>query len=282
MPDVLLATDAEHAGVWEDEVPLVEAIRGRGLSVAEAVWDDPTVDWSAGRIVVLRYVFDYTRKRDAFCDWADSLATVHNPARLVRWNSHKSYLRELEAAGVPTVPTAWLDAGSSPDLAEQLEANGWTDVVVKPAIDNGARGALRVTTGDLAPGRAHLDKLLATRDVMIQPYVAATQGAGEHKLIYIDGTFSHAILERSRLGGLAFHLDRIPAIDPEPEELALAGQILELVPESPLLYARVDVVMDHGIQRLMELEVIEPVLFFTKAPGSAERMADAIAVRLSP
>lgn len=280
MPDVLLATDAEHADLWEDELPLVEALGRRGLEPAAAVWDDPKVEWGSAGIVVLRSVFDYTRKRDEFCAWADRIPTLHNPARIVRWNSHKSYLRELEAAGVPTVATAWLEAGASVNLADVLDANGWNDVVVKPAIDNGARGTLRVTTDDLARGQAHLDVVLADRDVMIQPYIAATEGPGEHKLIHIDGRYSHTILENPRLGGKSFSLDRIPPIEPEPEELALAGQILRLIPESPLLYARVDVVMDDDVARLMELEVIEPVLFFTKAPGSAERMADAIAERL--
>lgn len=280
MSDVLLATDAEHAELWEDELPLADAIRGRGLSVETAVWDDERVDWTSARLVVVRYVFDYIRKRDEFCAWASRLANVHNPARLIRWNSHKAYLRELGAAGIPIVPTVWIDAGSTASLAEVLEDRAWTDVIVKPAIDNGARGALRVTTGDLAAGQGHLDGLLAARDVMIQPYVAATEGPGEHKLIHIDGRYSHTILETPRLGGVEFSIERIPAIEPDPEELALARRVLDLIPESPLLYARVDVVMDDGVARLMELEVIEPVLFFTKAPGSAKRMAAAIEARL--
>jgi hypothetical protein len=82
------------------------------------------------------------------------------------------------------------------------------------------------------------------------------------------------------LAGRTFSLDRTPPIDPEPEELVLAEQILSLIPESPLLYARVDTVMDDGVALLMELEVIEPILFFSKAVGSAERMADAIAERI--
>ncbi|HJR19851.1 MAG TPA: hypothetical protein VJ922_09070 [Actinomycetota bacterium] len=280
MPDVLLANDADHVETWDDERPLVDALRTQGLSVASAVWGDPNVDWASARIVVLRYVFDYVGRRDEFCDWADGLTNVHNPARLIRWNSHKSYLRELESAGVATVPTEWLDAGAIGNLADVLDARGWNDVVVKPAIDNGARGTLRVTTKDLAPGRAHLDTLLKLGDVMIQPYIAATEGPGEHKLIHFDGTFSHAIREHPRLGGREFVMDRISRVDPEPEELALAQQVLAQIPESPLVYARVDVVMDEGVARLMELEVIEPVLFFTKAPGSAERMAEAIVARI--
>jgi hypothetical protein len=283
MPDVFLATDAEHADLWEDEIPLVEAIERTGLSVGLAVWDDPAADWSSARTVVIRYAFDYIRKRDEFCAWADrvEVATpLHNPARVLRWNSHKSYLRDLEAAGIPIVPTAWIDAGVKTDLAGLLTDRGWQDAVVKPAIDNGARGALRVSAASAAAGQLHIETLLETRDVRVQPFVPAAQDPGEHKLIYIGGRFSHAILENPRLDGRGFSLDRIPRIDPEPIEVELAERVLPLIPESPLLYARVDTVVVEGSARLMELELIEPVLFFTKAPGSAERMAEAIASRM--
>ena len=283
MPDVLIATDAEHAEVWDDERSLVDALEALELRTELAVWDDPAVDWAAPRIVVVRYVFDYVRDRDAFCAWADRVEAVsplHNPARVLRWNSHKSYLRELEAAGVRIVPTEWLPSGSAARLDDILARRGWDDVVIKPAVDNGARGTLRVTGEDLEAGGAHLGRLLARGDVMIQPYVDAIEGPGEHKLIHIDGSLSHTIRESPRLGGKDFFMDLIHPIEPEPEERALAEQVLSLVPDSPLLYARVDMVMDHGIARLMELEVIEPVLFFSKAPGSAERMAEAIAGRI--
>ena len=283
MPDVLIAVDAEHADVWEDERPLVGALEERGLRTELAVWDDPAVDWAATKVVVVRYVFDYIRDRDAFCAWADRVEAttpLHNPARVLRWNSHKSYLRDLEAAGVPIVPTEWLASGSAAGLDDLLASRGWDDVVIKPAVDNGARGTLRATGQDLDAGRAHLGRLLARGDVMIQPYVDAIEGPGEHKLIHIDGILSHTIRESPRLGGKEFFMDLIHPIDPETEERALAEQVLSLVPESPLLYARVDTVMDRGVARLMELEVIEPVLFFSKAPGSAERMAAAIAARI--
>lgn len=283
MPDVLLATGAEHPDLWEDEYPLVDALRDRGLSAGPGVWRDPAVDWAAAGIVVIRSAFDYVRDRDAFCAWADRVEAttpLHNPARVLRWNSHKSYLRELEAAGVPIVPTAWIDAGSRADLARVLEERSWRDAVVKPAVDNGARGAMRVGAADPKPGQAHVEALLETRDVMIQPFVAATEISGERAIIHFDGRFSHAIRKDQMLAGRTFSLDRTPPIDPGPDELALAEQVLSLIPESPLLYARVDAVMDGGVARLMELEVIEPVLFFSKVPGSADRMAAAIAERL--
>lgn len=280
MPDVLLATSEERRDLWEDEFFLVDAIRDRGLTVEPAVWNDPTVAWGSARTVVLRSVFDYVSDREGFCRWADKVESVtqlHNPARLIRWNSHKTYLRELEASGVPIVPTEWLDAGTHVKLMELLEKNGWPEAVVKPTVGNGARGAHRVTPKN---GQAHLDALLAERDVMIQPYIAAVEHPGENALIHIGGEFSHAIKKDQMLAGREFSLDRTPRTDPDPRELELAAKVLSRVPEHPLLYARVDTIVDGDVVRLMELEVIEPVLFFTKAPEAATKLATEMEARL--
>jgi glutathione synthase/RimK-type ligase-like ATP-grasp enzyme len=242
------------------------------------VWTDPSVDWAAAGSVVVRAVFDYVRAREEFCAWAERVASVtrlHNPADVLRWNSHKSYLRDLEAGGIPIVPTAWLDAGSSVDLAALLAERGWPDAVVKAAVDNGARGALRVSGDDPGAGQAHVEELLQARDVMVQPYVTATEDVGEHALVHIDGVFSHAVRKDQMLAGRPFDLNRIPRIEPDPRELALAERVLARFDDS-LLYARVDTICAGDDVMLMELEVLEPVLFFSKAPGSADRMAAAI------
>lgn len=281
--DVLLATGAEWPELHPDELLLVEALRSRGVAAEPAVWSDAGVDWAAAAVVVVRAAFDYTRSREAFCAWADRVAAatqLHNPPGVLRWNSHKSYLRDLEADGVAIVPTEWIDAGSATDLVSLLARRGWPDAVVKPAVDNGARAALRVSAADPAPGQAHLDELLATRDVMVQPYIAATEDVGEHAVVYIEGAFSHAIRKDQMLAGRPFDIDRIQPVDPDPREAALAARVLERFGD-PLLYARVDTICSGDDVMLMELEVLEPVLFYSKAPGSADRLAAAIQSRIT-
>lgn len=281
-PDVLLATGAEWPDLRDEEHPLLDALSARGIRAAPAVWTDADVDWAAARMVVVRYVFDYVHDREGFCAWADGVEAVtplHNPARVLRWNSHKSYLRDLEAEGVPIVPTIWVNAGERVDLAAVMDERGWRDVVVKPAVDNGARRAVRVGPGENAIGQRHIEDVLGDRDVMVQPFVPATEGIGEHALIHFDGRYSHAIRKDQMLAGRPFSLERTPRIEPEPGEVALAERILERF-DPPLLYARVDTIVSEGEARLMELEVLEPVLFFPKAPGSADRMAEAVAARL--
>ena len=280
--DVFLAHASESLDRLEDEDLLVEALRADGVRAAHAVWTDDSVDWSAARMVVVRYAFDYTQDRARFLDWArrvEATTALHNPSNVLAWNSHKRYLGELASEGIPIVPTLWVDARSHADLRQIMDAHGWRDVVVKPAVDNGARHALRVSRPETDAGQRHVDAIAAHADVMIQPFIDATEGIGEHALVHFDGNFSHAIRKDQMLAGRPFSFDRTPLVDPHPNERALAAEILARF-DPPLLYARVDSIVVDGRAMLMELEAFEPVLFFSKAPGSAERMAAAIAGRI--
>ncbi len=64
------------------------------------------------------------------------------------------------------------------------------------------------------------------------------------------------------------------------DEREAAAHVLRLAGAEGALYARVDLARDDdGRPCLMELELVEPTLFFTVAPGAAERMADALEAR---
>ena len=66
---------------------------------------------------------------------------------------------------------------------------------------------------------------------------------------------------------------------PSAEERAFAEAAVAACPSLPL-YARVDFVRDGGGFRLMELELVEPELFFRFHPPAADTLARALAEKL--
>ena len=126
---------------------------------------------------------------------------------------------------------------------------------------------------------------------MIQPYLSAVDTIGETALIFIDGTFSHAIrkgpmLAPGQAGQMVEGLyvqEQIDPRTPTDAELATAAAVLAAIPgDEPLLYARVDVVPDaNGDPLLLDLELTEPSLFFAHHEQAAHAMAEAIARRLT-
>lgn len=277
---IALVTCRQLPDLDPDDRPLADVLARRGHRVAPAIWDDPAVDWASFDVAMLRSPWDYHNRRDAFLDWATRTAgatRLLNPIGLVRWNSHKSYLLDLRERGADVIPTAIVAAGSTVDVAERMAAHRWTRAVLKPAVSADGYRTTLVDEGRPQEAQAHADAVLAERDLLIQPYFPSVEEPGERCLIHIDGRYSHAVRKRSLFVGGRHVGPEGLAVEAADDERAAAARLLSLAGAESALYARVDLARDHdGRPCLMELELVEPTLFFTVAPGAAERMADAL------
>jgi glutathione synthase/RimK-type ligase-like ATP-grasp enzyme len=285
---------------WEvDDKPLHAALAAHGVIVETPAWDDANVDWQRLDACLIRTTWDYMDRRSAYLDWAERTAaatTLFNPAAIVRWNTDKGYLADLERLGAAVIPTVWLAAGSSPDVAAILAEHGWTRAFLKPAVGASSLGTLRFDADvlGLAAARAHLEQLLPRETMLLQPYLPTVETIGELSAIFFDGKFSHGVRKIPPAGDYRVQ-DDYGARDLPHEfsavELRQAREILDLVPaacptwrasaDEPLLYARVDFLAGRdGRLLLTELELVEPSLFFRHAPAAADVLAAALVERL--
>jgi glutathione synthase/RimK-type ligase-like ATP-grasp enzyme len=282
IPRVALATLAELPDLDDDGPALLAALAAEGVRGEAAVWDDERMDWAAFDLVVVRSTWDYPDRHAEFLRWAEHVAEVSrlaNPLPVLRWNTDKRYLAELTAAGLPVVPTMWVDAGQTFELPDG-------EIVVKPAVSVGSRDTARYQAADAAQARAHVERLAAAdRVTMIQPYLTSVDAEGETALLWLGGTFSHAVGKGPLLRpGAApveglYAPEAISARRPSTAELAVAERVLDAVPGGPdqLLYARVDLVAGPDGPLVLELELTEPSLFLGYEPRAAARLAKAIA-----
>lgn len=281
---VLFATYGAQPGLTEDDQHFARALERRGVQVCAAAWDDPAAAWSSAAAVVIRSTWDYHLRRADFLTWVarvSAATTLYNDARAVRWNSHKSYLAEIARRGVPVIDTVFASVGSNLDLTAVAREHGWRDVVVKPAVSASAHETRRFDVPDRAEGQAHLDRLLATRDVMVQPHLAALAEQGELSLLFARGRFTHAVRRRSALVDGHVMPKSAPAEAPAAA-IECAARVLEAagaltgVSPNEMLYSRVDLAATGSDCVLLELELIEPSLFLVHAPNEAEAFAAAL------
>jgi hypothetical protein len=294
-PRIALVSARAARGLDEDLAPLLAALDAAGAQAEVADWDDPRVDWGAFRLALLRSTWDYAERLAEFLAWADrtaKLTRLVNPPPVIRWNTDKHYLRDLARAGVPAVPTRFLEPGEAAAraLAGFLRDEGAAEWVVKPAVGAGSRDAARYAVGEEQAAAAHIERLLhAGRSVLLQPYLDQVDRHGETALIYIAGRFSHGIRKGPLLRrGTAptdalFAEEHITPRAPAAEELQVAQRTLAALPFETPLYARVDLIRSpNGQPWLLELELTEPSLFFAHAPGAARRLADQLCSQLPP
>ncbi len=271
---IAIVTCARMPEPDEDERPLMDALAAAGVDATLAAWDDPTADWPRYDAAVLRSTWNYHRAPQAFAAWVDAQPRLWNPPSIVRWNAHKRYLLDLERAGIDVTPTALLVKGSDARLADVMRARGWSDVVVKPAVSGGSYATLRVTSTNLGQGEAHLRRVVATEDTLVQAYLPSVEGHGERAIVWIAGELTHAVRKSPRFLDGHEAVDLVPI---EPDERAFATRVLAPYVDS-ILYGRVDVARGpDGRPCLMELELIEPSLFLRRHPPAIDRLVDAIA-----
>ena len=266
-----------------DDRLAASAVEELGLPVDALCWDDPGVDWLAYAAVVLRTTWDYHHRFAEFHAWIDRLealgARLWNPPAVLRWNTDKRYLARAWDPQLSPPPTAILDRGSALDLRTVLDAHGWDEAVIKPAISADGYSTERTSRLRAASDQAALDAMLARGDVVVQQLVPEIRTGGETSLMFFGGVFSHAVSKRpkagefrvqERLGGM------IARTDPPPPLIERARELLDAVAPG-CLYARVDAVAAADRFVLMEVELVEPSLYLGHDPSSPAAFARAIA-----
>lgn len=285
--DVAIATCQRLPEPDTDTPRYLSALERAGVTAELLAWDDPSAPFADARLVVIRSTWNYIHHLDRFLTWADGLgARLHNPPAVVRWNAHKRYLVELAAAGLATVPTVLIERGAARSLGGELATRGWADVVIKPAVSAGSYETRRVDAARVsADDEVWFQRILGQRDMLLQPFVRSVDGYGERSVVTLDGALSHAIRKSPRFAGghEAVSSEALPIADDERAlaEAAMTFGARATGAPAPLLYGRVDMARDEaGQPMIMELELIEPSLFFGQHPPAADAWAQAIARRL--
>jgi glutathione synthase/RimK-type ligase-like ATP-grasp enzyme len=283
---IAFAISSEFPQLTDDDKLAAVALRANGAVVDPALWDAP-IDWSSYDAVVIRSCWDYHRRLDEFKDWLASLEAagvqIFNPSSVMRWNMDKNYLSELQDEGVAVLPSVWLPRGVKPQLAHLLAEKGWANAVMKPVVSAAADNTVSITAQQAADHQAAFESLLSTGGVIVQEFAPEIQSHGEWSFLFFNKIYSHAVLKQPKSGD--FRVQRsyggtVSVGAPAPALVEQAAAILDTV-DADLLYARVDVIERDGKLLLMELELVEPHLFFEQDPGSPARFADALLANLA-
>lgn len=261
---------------------LKEPLAELGWEVHDVSWRAKEVNWSRFEVVIIRTPWDYQEDPEQFmqvlADIEDSDAILQNPLDMVQWNINKIYLRDLEKQGIRIVPTVW---GAQPEelTKEQLFSTfdqfDAKEIVIKPTISAGAEDTFWLTRGSAEEKFRELQQIFSDKAFMIQPFMQHIVEEGEFSLIYFGEQYSHTLLKTPKQEDFRVqeeHGGRLTTVEPEPELRAVSDRLVQTVQPTPL-YSRVDMVRDEDTFFLMELELIEPSLYFNMDPDSPQRFA---------
>lgn len=259
---------------------LYKPLKQLGWSVDEVSWRNKEVDWNQYEAVIIRSPWDYQKDAEAFLrvlqNINQSSAVLENKMDLVEWNIEKTYLRDLENEGIEIVPTLWPEK-FGPEEADHFFSDLATpQIVIKPTISAGADNTFWLKETIKEQDFDRLSRIFKDRPFMVQPFMPQIVEEGEFSLFFFGESYSHTILKTPQADDFRVqeeHGGTLAKIEPEEELLASARQLLTILDPLPL-YTRVDYVRTSTNSfALMELELIEPSLYFNMDPKSPQRFA---------
>lgn len=272
-------------GPWLDNIEdarVVEALNERGFEARNILWG---ADVAAFDAVLVGSTWDYAEHSSRFFEWlqrADEVCTLVNPLPTMMWSLRKTYLEELQQAGVPCVPTVVQDHFDVRMVNKVAADHGWDELILKSVVSAGGVQMAKVAADDLEKRAVQISSTLGDDQILIQPFVPDVVQHGEWSLIYFGGVYSHSVLKIAAPGeyrvqddwGGTVHSQQPPIAVREVADAAIAA-----CPHAHV-YARVDVFAGEHAW-LNELELVEPELFHRFDPESIHRLGDALTSYLS-
>lgn len=274
----------------EDDGLLQQAFVAQGIACKNVVWSDSAIRWETlaehAQAVIVRSTWDYFLDRERFLEIMETVSArtiLLNSLEVMRWNTHKGYLEDLRAVGLPTIPTVWISSKAAV-IAHLCEQYGWTRAVLKPAVSTNAYNTLLFESSDSQRAQQHLERACSSNGMLLQPFYESVTTLGEHSLVFIDGVFSHAFRKQAALQRDHTGEHPVPVTSAEIAlgKHALCAVALLLDIPDALPFARVDLVQDGwGQWTLMELELVEPRLRLSDSATAVQRLCTVILQRIA-
>jgi glutathione synthase/RimK-type ligase-like ATP-grasp enzyme len=276
-----LTMDNLEGFVTDDELA-IEPLAALGWRVEMVSWRQTAVPWREFDAVIIRTTWDYQNDSKAYLSVLEAISQathLENDISLVRWNMHKSYLRDLDQWGIGIVPTLWGQGITGKKLQELTAALNSQELVIKPVIGANADDTFRLAKTVDKWQIDQLEAAFSDKPFMVQPFMPGIVEEGEFSLFFFAGEYSHAILKSPKADDFRVqeeHGGLIQAIEAEPLLVKRAKAVADVIDPQPL-YTRVDMVRtaeDDFV--VMELELIEPSLYLRMDPAAPARFATAL------
>jgi glutathione synthase/RimK-type ligase-like ATP-grasp enzyme len=260
---------------------LIPELAKHNIIAKAVIWSDKTINWNVFDYLIFRNTWDYFEKETEFNLWLDQIERLGiktlNTIEIIKQNKHKFYLRKMEKEGILILPTIFIDKTEHLNLVEIIPKN-WKKAVIKPAFSAGSYLTEVFEVKDLEKINVEYQHISSEKELLLQEFIPEIQTLGETSFIFFNKNFSHAVNKKpidgdfrvqSQFGG------KYTLIQPSQELIDKAQKVVNTF-DGKLLYARVDGIVIDSELHLMEIECIEPDLYFDISEGALERFVASI------
>ena len=260
---------------------LIPELAKHNITAKAVIWDDKRINWNEFDYLVFRNTWDYFEKESEFNLWLDQMEQLGiktlNLIQVIKKNKHKFYLREMQQNGIQIIPTVFIDKRLNLNLSELIPSH-WKKAVIKPAFSGGSYQTAVFEVSDIEKINQEYKTIASEKELLVQEFMPEIQTLGETSFIFFNKKFSHCVNKKPMDGDFRVQVQfggKYTLIEPSLELTEKAQKIVNTFKEE-LLYARVDGIVIENELYLMEIECIEPDLYFDLSEGSPQRFVESM------
>ena len=272
-PKIALITSKETPlAIDEDDFYLLKSLKSRKVEYNIIPWGAPNMNYFDYSLI--RSAWDYYKKPQQFVNWCKITPNLINNFKVVEWNHNKKYLIELSniANIIPTIIF-----NKSKDNIMLCDNFNSSKFIIKPCI---GLGSIDTFLFDYDSYYDIIKKLKPNTDYLLQPFVSDILRRGEISIIFINGEYSHAVRKTPANGDYRSQPEfgsNVVKFDLTKEYIDSCNKICNFIKNKfgVLKYMRMDFI-DSKVPMLIELELIEPCLYFEYCPDAADKLVSSI------
>ncbi|NJM79236.1 MAG: hypothetical protein HC854_05695 [Flavobacterium sp.] len=281
MTKVALLTCEKFPLLTPSDQLLIPALAKHKIQAKVEIWDNASVNWINYDYLIFRNTWDYYEKEQQFNLWLDQIEKLGiktlNSLDIIQENKHKFYLKDLQEKGVNIIPTLFQKKTNQLDLKSIIPKH-WKKIVIKPAFSAGSYLTEVFDATEIENINSKYTSIASQKELLIQEFKSEIKIEGETSFLFFNKQFSHCVNKKPAENDFRIQVQfggKYTLIQPSKALIEQAQKIVNLFPEN-LLYTRVDgIIIDNQIH-LMEVECIEPDLYFTLAPNALDKFVTSI------
>lgn len=259
---------------------LIPPMNNLGWDVSFIPWDLSDVNWDEYDIVLIRSTWDYQSRIQEFLKVLESIdkskSLLLNPLPIIHQNIEKTYLIELEAKGIDTIPSIFQKKFNTEKVMQSFSDFNCDKIIIKPVVGANADNIILGSKFEIKSQLHEIKSVYSELPYIIQPFLNSVLKEGEFSLMYFNNKYSHAISKIPKEGDFRVqeeHGGKIDIIKKVPKEIQnLADKVIKILPKN-CFYSRIDILLMHGKPKVIEVELIEPSLYFNLDPESSKMFA---------
>lgn len=269
---IAIVSSDKWINIVKEDILLKIELNNIFIDVDIISWQDKNIDYTKYDALIIRSIWGYQDYIEAFIDWLNMLKEknikVFNNIDILLSNLNKyEQFKILDNNNLRHIDTFFIKKENINVINSIYKE--YKDIVLKPIISGSGNNTFIISDNikknniKIENVKEKFDKVLnkVNNYIMVQPFVKEIND-GELSVVIINNKISHAAIRYINVFNNVNQIKIINVNDLDKKVLDIVKKCQNIKEYKDALYIRIDLVKIENEYKIMELELVEPQLFF--------------------